>query len=382
MKLKRRLQIRFVLLAMLGLLVTQVLIVGMSLSLSYQKMSLRADELILQISKDPASAGDVRYFKVTKVGDTMEADVSYTALVTRQKAAEYARQVLASGKSRGYVDDYRFLVHRGETEISVTFLSSIITHRAFQKNAALLIETSLGGVAMMTLFLALISARVVEPLVKNREKQKEFITSASHALKTPVTVVQADAQMLELEVGESEWLSDILLQTKRMTDMTQRLVYLSRLEEQEGTMEKMDFPLSDALRQVCESFRGVAVEGGKQFRVSIAPGLSFCGDEKAIREMMNVLLDNAFKYAATPGTIYVLVERDGRNVKIVVENTVTQMKPEQLEHLTGRFSRGSGQPGGFGIGLSVAQAVAENHHGKLVLELPEGNVFRVTVLLR
>lgn len=382
MKLKHRLQLRFVLLAALALMVTQVLIVGMSLSLSYQKMCLRADELILQISKDPAAAGDMRYFKVTKTGDTVEADVSHTALVTRQKAMNYAQQVLSSGKSRGYLDDYRFLVHRGETEISVTFLSSIITHRAFQKNAVLLIEVSLGGVAMMTLFLALISARVVEPLVKNREKQKEFITSASHALKTPVTVVQADAQMLEVEVGESEWLSDILLQTKRMTDMTQRLVYLSRLEEQEGETEKMNFPLSDALRQVCDSFRGIAAESGKQFHVNITPGIALCGDEKAIREMMNVLLDNAFQHAAPPGAIHAQVERDGRYVKITVENTVANMKPEQLEHLTGRFARGSGRPGGFGIGLSVAQAVAENHHGKLVLELPEGNVFRVTVLLR
>lgn len=382
MKLKHRLQIRFVLLAALALLVTQVLIVGMSLNLSYQKMCLRADELIMQISKDPAAAGDMRYFKVTKVGDTMEADVSHTALITRQKAVNYAQQVLSSGKSRGYLDDYRFLVHRGEAEISVTFLSSIITHRAFLKNATVLIDASLGGVAMMTLFLALISARVVEPLVRNREKQKEFITSASHALKTPVTVVQADAQMLEVEVGESEWLSDILLQTKRMTDMTQRLVYLSRLEEQEGKTEKMNFPLSDALRQVCESFRGIAAESGKKFRVNITPGIALCGDEKAIREMMNVLLDNAFKYAAPPGVVHVQVERDGRYVKITVKNTVANMKPEQLEHLTGRFARGSGQPGGFGIGLSVAQAVAENHHGKLALELPEGNVFRVTVLLR
>ena len=280
MKLKHRLQIRFVLLAALALLVTQVLIVGMSLNLSYQKMCLRADELILQISKDPAAAGDVRYFKVTKAGDTVEADVSHTALVTRQKAVACAQQVLSSGKSRGYLDDYRFLVHRGEKEISITFLSSIITHRAFQKNAALLIEVSLGGVAMMTLFLSLISARVVEPLVKNREKQKEFITSASHALKTPVTVVQADAQMLELETGESEWLSDILLQAKRMTDMTQRLVYLSRLEEQEKKMEKMNFPLSDALRQVCESFRGIATGSGKHFQVNITPGIAFCGEDR------------------------------------------------------------------------------------------------------
>lgn len=153
----------------------------------------------------------------------------------------------------------------------------------------------------MAVFLAAMSSRVVTPLVKNRQQQKEFITSASHALKTPVTVIQADAQMLEAEAGENEWTAGILSQTRRMAEMTQRLVYLARLEEQDGSTEKLNFPLSDALQQVCDAFWGIAKEYGTQYSITIVPQIDFRGDEKAIRELMNVLLDNAFKYTPAGG---------------------------------------------------------------------------------
>lgn len=111
-----------------------------------------------------------------------------------------------------------------------------------------------------------------------------------------MTVIQADAQMLEAEAGENEWTADILSQTRRMAEMTQRLVYLARLEEQDGSTEKLNFPLSDALQQVCDAFWGIAKEYGTQYSITIVPQIDFRGDEKAIRELMNVLLDNAFKY--------------------------------------------------------------------------------------
>lgn len=234
----------------------------------------------------------------------------------------------------------------------------------------------------MAVFLAAMSSRVVTPLVKNRQQQKEFITSASHALKTPVTVIQADAQMLEAEAGENEWTADILSQTRRMAEMTQRLVYLARLEEQDGSTEKLNFPLSDALQQVCDAFWGIAKEYGTQYSITIVPQIDFRGDEKAIRELMNVLLDNAFKYTPAGGSVAVQVKCAGRSVKICVENTAEHVTKEQLERLTGRFIRGSERSGGFGIGLSVAKTVAENHGGRLTLELPEQDRFRVTVLLR
>lgn len=384
MKLKHRLQIRFVLLSVLALVIMQTVIVGLSLGLSYRRMSLRADRMILLTDTEPNSpqVGDARYFSVTKKEEGLTANVSHTALVTQQKAMDYARQVFLSGKSKGYMDGYRFLVHKGAAGMKVTFLSAKTMWEAWLSSVRMLSGTSAGGIAVMAVFLAAMSSRVVTPLVKNRQQQKEFITSASHALKTPVTVIQADAQMLEAEAGENEWTADILSQTRRMAEMTQRLVYLARLEEQDGSTEKLNFPLSDALQQVCDAFWGIAKEYGTQYSITIVPQIDFRGDEKAIRELMNVLLDNAFKYTPAGGSVAVQVKCAGRSVKICVENTAEHVTKEQLERLTGRFIRGSECSGGFGIGLSVAKAVAENHGGRLTLELPEQDRFRVTVLLR
>lgn len=103
---------------------------------------------------------------------------------------------------------------------------------AFRNNTETLILVSVGGIAVMAIVLTILSAKVVSPLVKNHQRQKEFITSASHELKTPLTVIHADAQLLESEIGENEWLSDIIKQTTNMTEMTHKLVCLARAEEQ------------------------------------------------------------------------------------------------------------------------------------------------------
>lgn len=384
MKLKRRLQIRFVFLAVAALTVMQLVIVGTSLGISYRRMSLRADQLIRLIDTDPDAAeiGDARYFTVVKTEAGLSADVSHTALVTRQKALEDGRRVLASGADRGYVGDYRFLVHREAGEIRINFLSCMTVRGAFRSSARLLCAVSLIGIGVMAFLLTLVSSRVVEPLVRNRQKQREFITSAGHALKTPLAVIQADAQMLESEAGESEWLTDILFQTRRMTELTQRLVYLSRLEEQEERPNHSSFVLSELAQQVCDSFRGLAWEHGRTYEVDICPDICFCGDEKAIREMLNVLLDNACKYTPEGGKIDFHLERTGQNVRIQVENTAKNLRKEQLDRLTGRFNRGTDTSGGFGIGLSVASAVAQRHRGKMNLELTETDRFRVNVVLR
>lgn len=384
MKLKRCLQARFVLLAVAALTLMQLVIVGTSLGISYRRMSLRADQLIRLINTDPDAAeiGDARYFTVVKTDAGLSADVSHTALVTRQKALEDGRQVLASGADRGYVGDYRFLVHREAGEIRINFLSCMTVRGAFRSSVGLLCAVSLIGIGVMAFLLTLVSSRVVEPLVQNRQKQREFITSAGHALKTPLAVIQADAQMLESEAGKSEWLTDILFQTRRMTELTQRLVYLSRLEEQEERLMKSSFSLSELAQQVCDSFRALAWEQGRTYEVDICPNVCFYGDEKAIREMLSVLLDNACKYTPEDGKIAVCLACSGRDVHIQVENTAKHLKSEQLDRLTERFNRGTDASGGFGIGLSVASAVAQRHRGKMNLELTETDRFRVNVVLR
>ena len=386
--LKHRLQIRFVLLSFAALFVLQLLVVGFSLWRSYRQITLKADRMIMTIISDPDSSeiADARYFTVSydlnnKISGS---DTSHTALVSRQQAAEYAKSVIADKSGRGYIDNYRYLVHRGKNGITVSFLSRTVALESFFSSAVSLLMISGFCILMVTALLAILSGRVVSPLVKNRQKQKEFITSASHELKTPITVISADAQLLESEIGENEWLSDIMKQTKLMTEMTHRLVYLARVEEQNGQTVKFKFPVSDIAEEIADSYKAVAKSSGMTYEIGIEHGIGYCGDEKAVRELMTALLDNAFKYGAENGTVAVSLTATGGGVCFSVENTADDIRTSDISRFTERFYRGdtSDKVKGFGIGLSVARAVCEAHKGKLTVELAGEDRIRISALLK
>ena len=385
---KKRLQIRFVLISVAALLVLQSLIVAFSIAGNYRHITVQSDRLIMLTATSPESSetADARYFSVTYnfQNKTFEADLSHIALVTRAQAADYAKKVIDSKSDKGYIDDFRYLVRRDKDSIQVTFLSRAVALDYFRSNSTSLIVISLIGIAAMTAILIAVSGKIVEPIVKNRQKQKEFITSASHELKTPLTVIHADAQLLETDIGENEWLTDIIKQTNYMTEMTNRLVYLARAEEQEQNFVKIDFPISDLAEDIAVTYFAVAQSSGKKYKPDIAKNITYCGDEKAIRELMTALLDNAFKYSTSGGLITVTLAAEGRGVRFAVENTVSQINPEQLAIFTERFYRTdtSDKVKGFGIGLSIAKAVAEAHKGKLTVELPKENVIKITAVLK
>ena len=379
--LKRRLRIRFVLLSVLALIALQAAIVTFSICRNYRQMTLRADAIIKSLESSP-EAEDARYFKVTFDIETktFDFDLDHTALVTRPLAAELAKKVIADNSAKGYIAGYRYLVRRETGIIKITFLSRTVTTESFRSNARSLILISLSGIAVMAILLTAVSGAVVAPLVKNRQKQKEFITSASHELKTPLTVINADAQLLESEIGESEWITDIMKQTSEMAELTHRLVYLARAEEQDEQMKKIIFPISDVAEDVTTSFRAVAENTGKRFDVSIESGLSYLGDEKAIRELLTVLLDNAFKYSPAGGSVRMTLVAEGHSVKISTENDAVGINEENIGKLSGRFYRidTSDKIKGFGIGLSIAKAVAENHKGTLSFELTRPDKIKIT----
>ena len=170
-----------------------------------------------------------------------------------------------------------------------------------------------------------------------------------------------------------------------MIEMTHKLVYLARAEEQDNHFVKIEFPISDVAEDVAEPYRSVAQSKGKNYTLDIQEGLSYCGDEKAIRELMTApLLDNAFKYSSDGGSISASLAAEGKGVRFTVENTVTDIDPKQLEFFTQRFYRNdtSDKIKGFGIGLSLAQVVAQAHKGKLTVALPQKDLIQMSVILK
>lgn len=169
-----------------------------------------------------------------------------------------------------------------------------------------------------------------------------------------------------------------------MAEMTGRLVYLSRAEEQEDAFVKIVFPVSDVAEEMAQSYRSVAESSGRAYAVEIREGLSCRGDERAIRELMAALLDNAFRYSPAGGDVSVRLDAEGHGVRFTVENTASGIEPEQLERLAERFYRAdvSGGSEGFGLGLSIVRAIAAAHGGKLTMELPEEGRIRISATLK
>ena len=172
-----------------------------------------------------------------------------------------------------------------------------------------------------------------------------------------------------MESGENEWLNDIKMQTQRMAGLTNELVYLARMDEQNRTTMMIDFPLSDSVQETADSFQSRAVVENKMFNCNITPGLSYCGDEKAIRRLVSILLDNALKYSEENGTIRIDLHPKGKGIQLTIFNTTPSMPRESLKYLFDRFYRTdksrNSETGGYGIGLSIAQSIVNAHKGSI-----------------
>lgn len=163
--------------------------------------------------------------------------------------------------------------------------------------------------------------------ISSAQRQKQFITDASHELKTPITVITTSLKVLEMDAGKQKWIDKALSQTEKLTDLVNSLVTLSRMDEEESPLHKKDFPVSDTVQETAESFRDFAREKGHELEVRITPGLTYCGDEYALRQLVSILLDNAVKYALPHTPITVCLEKSRRGASCGQPTTATPPSP-------------------------------------------------------
>ena len=213
----------------------------------------------------------------------------------------------------------------------------------------------------------LLSRRAIDPVVRSAQQQKQFITDASHELKTPITVIATSLKVLEMEVGQQKWIDKAQIQTEKLTELVNSLVTLSRMDEEDSPLKMESFPVSDAVSETAESFRDLALSRGHPLELTVQPELTYRGDEYAVRQLTSILLDNAVKYAAPESPITLTLEKGRKGVVLRQSNRCAEPESIDPAKLFDRFyqadpSRGAG---GFGIGLSIARSIAEGHRGTI-----------------
>lgn len=342
-------------------------------------------------ARTSAQPFETRYFSVLTNSDGTLQEVDSSQLLAVNKDAlesiqKKAEQKLSKDGKCAFIEDFRCTRVTGKNGTRYIYLDcsrSLDNFRAF-RNVSILV--CLIGVTIISALITFFSGKILRPVAESYEKQQRFITDAGHEIRTPLTIINADVSVLEMEQeGDetNEWLEDIRQQTRRLSNLTEELVYLTRMEEVQKTsvnMKRLNF--SKIVGDVAHSFESRALVSEKKYDCSVSEDLFLQGDESALRKLVSILLDNAFKYSSDSGDIRLRFYRQGKNIFLTVSNSVDEIPKDSIPHLFDRFYRAdssrNSETGGHGIGLSIAQAVVRAHGGKIVAYTPDGKTLRIT----
>lgn len=400
----KRLKIRFICLAMISLFLLLTIVVAAMNVVNYHAVAVEADETLMFLSQNqgrfpqfgegkgglpahmsPETPYESRYFSVllSTSGNLIQTETSKIHSVDSETAKEYAETVMRSSAESGFIERFRYIRSAEGDDIRITFLDCGKTLDSFYDFLWISVGMALIGFGITFPVIVFFAGRIIRPVAESYEKQKRFITDAGHEIKTPLTIINANVDILEMDMEENECLHDIRQQTQRLTSLTNGLVYLARMEETQNRLQKIELLVSDIVQETVVSFKAPAQVQGKELDYKIQPMLSVEGNQDALRQLITILMDNALKYSPQGSTILVNFEKQGRTVRLDISNlTKTPIDNAEIAHVFDRFYRvdrsRNSETGGHGIGLSVASAIVAAHGGKIHARMEDGNVFHIT----
>lgn len=323
---------------------------------------------------DEETPFDTRFFTVDYRSGTPTVDLDDIASIDEQTALQMAEAVRKKGATYGYYNDFRYK-SQDDMVIFVDCSKQLRTTRQFLYTSLYVSAAATLAVFVLVFFLSKVA---VEPIVQAYEKQKQFITEASHELKTPLTIISANNELTELESGETQSTKAIDKQVKRMTQMVKNMVALSRLDETATLQDVHEFSLSDSLTETVDSMQAALASGERTVSTEIQEGIVYKGNEDLVRQLYSILLENAAKYAQS--NIHIRLTK-GRAATLSVSNDARDLPDGNMSQCFERFYRSPAareMAEGNGIGLAIAKQIALLHHAQIGATAKDG-VFCVTV---
>ena len=291
-------------------------------------------------------------------------------------AQDYITRIMESGESSGMMDSYQFVAAQkaNGTLFALTDKSAEID--MLKKLTRITVIVGLISVIVLSAVAFYLSGLIVKPIQETFDKQKQFISDASHELKTPLTVISANADVLEGEIGDNKWLNYIQDQADRMNVLVNDLLNLTRLENSNTQFVQTEFDLSRAIVNTALPFECKAFETNKNFVLNIEDDIKITGSEQHIKQMAAIFIDNALKYSKDGGTVRVSLTKENDKPVFYVYNTGSGVKEEDKDKIFERFYRSDESrnraTGGYGLGLAIAKSIIDKHKFKVNVENVEG----------
>ncbi len=402
----KKLKVRFVATIMIILSLVFLLIIGSINYFNYQSSERQSVALLSALADNdgaiPPSSPGMPGSGQPLPPDVFEREKTYSVKVnpatklfsvngntdTSQVPAEIldlANQMLEKNKASGTLNGYRYLtVDKPYGELLV-----FVDQRISNAMADRLLTTSLiiGSITLFVLFFVslFLANLMVKPVEEAFEKQKRFISDASHELKTPLAVISVNAEVLEGDIGTNKYLSYIQSESTRMNTLVNNLLTLARLDSGKTIGVFSAFDLSNAVESIALTFESTAFEEHKNYALKIAAGISYLGDADKIKQVIAILIDNAIKHADDDGLVEITLKRSGDKIHLEVFNTGAGIPEDQQDKIFQRFYRydesRSKTTGGYGLGLAIAKSIVDEHQGEIKVNSEVGGWARFIVIL-
>ena len=400
----KKLRRKFILVATVGVVIIVAGALGRINTISYMRMEAQVETILSYISQNggkvplytspketswfgetdwsqntPDFSYQLRYFSILVDGEGYARDINIAniAAFTKEEAIQYARTTVAKGQPQGFFEknkaSYGYMITpqpNGDYLIVIMDCTrDVAAVRTFMRYS---LWFGVGCIILYVVILAALCNLAIKPFIRNMENQKRFITNAGHELKTPIAIISANAEAIEMLNGQSQWTDSILKQVRRLSNLIQDLILLSKMgERSQVDLVITDVNFSDTVKTVSDSFQQLAIDAEKTLTTAITDNVRLKGDSKCLYELVNILVDNAVKYCDDGGSIEVALRRSrlGNGVVLDVSNTYVDGANVDYSRFFERFYRGdvshNSQKAGYGIGLSMAEELTKLMGGKI-----------------
>ena len=323
-----------------------------------------------------------QYFLVSfdNTGSVVQYDFNHIFKYSEENGLTIAKTFYESNQSSGKHGNFRF---KKETKNDLTYVAAIDLTLQYEEADFFVVTSSIISSGCYLIFAALIvlaSFIVFKPASESYKKQKQFITNASHELKTPLTIISTDIELIEMDAGKSEWTESIKDQVERLTNMTNQLVFLSKMEEDDiKNINMVEFSISDVLSQTIDTFSPSFAKAKLTLDTNIEKGIIYKGSMTFISELFQIFLENALKYTKEEGKVFISLSKD-KKISLIFKNDVKNGSKIDVKQLFDRFYRGESSTKGSGIGLSIAKEIVRIHKGEIKASIVENQIiFELTL---